>query len=777
MVVVRNARRHLRRNGRDRDGSSVAGISGAAAGLLVRQGLVFTAITAIAATAARRRQSARHAADVHRRTGSVIASYRQPFDRPSLRPRRGPPSCCCGASFGWGWVHHRMMVALSAALLTTVPPLQPPRPDRVHRVRRAVRLPELRSASPREALLPHGYSGVRSWERSDATGGWRTIRRVGHRAPSCRLARLRPAHLVSLLVAMAYGRRTSHGSATSRRTCCSRRRRSWRTTPRQPGATVHCAGCSCIAGIAAPRRSLPSGCPTGNRRVLARLALPTFLLGAALFAYAMAVVLEGENRRLGWPARVRDPGRPDRDRTRSTLILVVVPLAIIVGARRHFARRSIRFAIMIPAVALLVAARAFRALISLTGADRAAFPSRIELVAPDGQVFGSELQDRLAQTQVAWDAFQESPCSASDPAISSSGSIRPAINMSATVIDSPAEYLAKFGLVGLWPLVVLVWAVGANACGCFDCEQAADRPQLADRRPRRRVRQPGGPSESRSTTKDSRAASCSCSRSRSARRRCAPGLRERAGVSAASILVVALGDRAGAAARRSRRCERRFDPFEPIVIFALAYGVMFVARPAAMLVTGDLSYCGVDIRSTIPRMLVLALTGGVAFVCGYELRAAVLLAACAAASSRDPTSVGIVGAAIMIAARARRGVRHASGPSAARDASRSCSGVGAGRRCTSSRREVVSLDGAMLVAPPALLLLALGLRERRRCASGRRRAHHGGRADPDGAARQSHVHPAACGRFVTFWYVSRAHGRGSRRSWRSSCSPSSRRTH
>jgi hypothetical protein len=31
---------------------------------------------------------------------------------------------------------------------------------------------------------------------------------------------------------------------------------------------------------------------------------------------------------------------------------------------------------------------------------------------------------------------------------------------------------------------------------------------------------------------------------------------------------------------------RTFDPFEPIVIFSLAYGVMFVARPASMLAHG-----------------------------------------------------------------------------------------------------------------------------------------------------------------------------------------------
>ena len=67
---------------------------------------------------------------------------------------------------------------------------------------------------------------------------------------------------------------------------------------------------------------------------------------------------------------------------------------------------------------------------------------------------------------------------------------------------------------------------------------------------------------------------------------------------------------------------RRFDPFEPIVLFALAWGAMFVARPAAMLVEGERSFWGVDVIPTLPRALALALLGAVAFVVGYEVPAA-----------------------------------------------------------------------------------------------------------------------------------------------------------
>lgn len=63
-----------------------------------------------------------------------------------------------------------------------------------------------------------------------------------------------------------------------------------------------------------------------------------------------------------------------------------------------------------------------------------------------------------------------------------------------------------------------------------------------------------------------------------------------------------------------------FDPFEPIVLFALAWGTMFVARPASILIEGDRQFWGVDIRPTLPSALLLALVGAVSFVVGYELR-------------------------------------------------------------------------------------------------------------------------------------------------------------
>jgi hypothetical protein len=68
-----------------------------------------------------------------------------------------------------------------------------------------------------------------------------------------------------------------------------------------------------------------------------------------------------------------------------------------------------------------------------------------------------------------------------------------------------------------------------------------------------------------------------------------------------------------------RFLQRRFDPFEPIVIFVLAWGAMFVVRPLAIVIRDDRNFYGVDILPTLDLAVFLALLGAVAFVTGYEL--------------------------------------------------------------------------------------------------------------------------------------------------------------
>lgn len=66
---------------------------------------------------------------------------------------------------------------------------------------------------------------------------------------------------------------------------------------------------------------------------------------------------------------------------------------------------------------------------------------------------------------------------------------------------------------------------------------------------------------------------------------------------------------------------RRFDPFEPIFIFALAYAAMFVVRPAAMILGDNFKYVrptrSIDISGTFEQVQALALVGAAGLMAGY----------------------------------------------------------------------------------------------------------------------------------------------------------------
>jgi hypothetical protein len=89
-------------------------------------------------------------------------------------------------------------------------------------------------------------------------------------------------------------------------------------------------------------------------------------------------------------------------------------------------------------------------------------------------------------------------------------------------------------------------------------------------------------------------------------------------VAANAVLVVGVG-MVLALPLAWRVASRRFDPFEPIVVFGLAWGVMFVLRPAAILIRDDTIFYGVDISPTLGRAILLGLLGAAGFVVGYEL--------------------------------------------------------------------------------------------------------------------------------------------------------------
>lgn len=69
-----------------------------------------------------------------------------------------------------------------------------------------------------------------------------------------------------------------------------------------------------------------------------------------------------------------------------------------------------------------------------------------------------------------------------------------------------------------------------------------------------------------------------------------------------------------------RAVQRRFDPFEPLVLFNLVYGLLFAVRPTARLLEEEpILYRGFDITAEYPTALLIALVGAVAFQVGYLL--------------------------------------------------------------------------------------------------------------------------------------------------------------
>jgi hypothetical protein len=78
-----------------------------------------------------------------------------------------------------------------------------------------------------------------------------------------------------------------------------------------------------------------------------------------------------------------------------------------------------------------------------------------------------------------------------------------------------------------------------------------------------------------------------------------------------------------------RIAQGRFDPFEPVFVFALAWAGMFVVRPIAMLANNEFSYIwakGIEMRPYFDKMLLLALLAGIGWVVGYALPAGKRLA-------------------------------------------------------------------------------------------------------------------------------------------------------
>lgn len=205
-------------------------------------------------------------------------------------------------------------------------------------------------------------------------------------------------------------------------------------------------GCAAFTAAWLSARGIASVPPVG---------LPTLLLGAALFAYAVAMVLEGRRGNLVWAliASLVFAGLVSTG-TRSAAVLLIAPVAVVIGSRQKRATRTYRLLVVVPAIALVVVF-GVRSAVTATGADANALSTRIELLTQTGSETDASFLERRRQTQGAWDMFVAAPILGQGPGRPIAFTDAGGNSAEWQNVDSPLGYPAKFGLVGLLPLAVL----------------------------------------------------------------------------------------------------------------------------------------------------------------------------------------------------------------------------------------------------------------------------------------------------------------------------------
>jgi O-antigen ligase len=192
---------------------------------------------------------------------------------------------------------------------------------------------------------------------------------------------------------------------------------------------------------------------------ISRLALSSFLFPAALFAYGAAASLEGRARRLRWLALTSLIfGLLLVTGTRSTFVLLFVPIVIAIAARRYVAVRSLRLVVLAPVLVILALGISYAAIVT-TGASTKVLSERISILKGTGRSSSdASYNDRLAQADAAWTVFEESPMFGGGPGTTFSYVLNNGTKGSSFVLDTSLTFPAKFGFVGLGVIALLVSA-------------------------------------------------------------------------------------------------------------------------------------------------------------------------------------------------------------------------------------------------------------------------------------------------------------------------------
>jgi len=198
-----------------------------------------------------------------------------------------------------------------------------------------------------------------------------------------------------------------------------------------------------------------------------QFALSSFFFPAALFAYATASALHTRKGRLSWiflAALVFSllvvTG------TRSTLILAVAPVVAAFAARRFLGARFTRLVLLAPA-AVLVIAVAVVSVVQVTHASTSMISKRITILKETGTSSDASYKDRQAQTRAARDVFYAHPFFGSGPGTYFSWQVTNGEQHSNFIVDSPLDFPAKFGFLGLAVILFLLLEYGSFMKAAF----------------------------------------------------------------------------------------------------------------------------------------------------------------------------------------------------------------------------------------------------------------------------------------------------------------------
>jgi O-antigen ligase len=188
---------------------------------------------------------------------------------------------------------------------------------------------------------------------------------------------------------------------------------------------------------------------------------PSTMLAAGLVAYGCSMLLQSSERRGRWLLLTAMPlALLFVTGTRTTVILLLAPLAIVFGSLQGMSVRALRLAVALPVLAIVVGL-SLQSILRASDADADQLQRRLALLLSTGGRNDQSFRERLSQTEAARDVFAESPVLGAGPGVKFEWFDSLGDRFVTPSVDTPIGFVSKFGLLGLvWIVIVFAsWIV------------------------------------------------------------------------------------------------------------------------------------------------------------------------------------------------------------------------------------------------------------------------------------------------------------------------------